>query len=75
MPEATAEFFERLGRTGHEPLLEKATGRIRFEDQMSSPETYPARPYRFSNRLVCRSSKVRGSCWSDKKDSSEAVAV
>jgi putative sterol carrier protein len=31
MPEATAEFFERLGRTGHEPLLEKATGRIRFE--------------------------------------------
>jgi putative sterol carrier protein len=31
MPEGTAEFFERLGRTGHQPLLEKATGRIRFE--------------------------------------------
>ena len=31
MPEATAEFFERLERTGHEPLLEKAHGRIRFE--------------------------------------------
>jgi putative sterol carrier protein len=31
MPEATTEFFERLGRGGHEPLLEKAHGRIRFE--------------------------------------------
>jgi putative sterol carrier protein len=31
MPEATTEFFERLGRGVHEPLLEKAHGRIRFE--------------------------------------------
>jgi putative sterol carrier protein len=31
MPEATTEFFERLGRGGHERLLEKAHGRIRFE--------------------------------------------
>jgi putative sterol carrier protein len=31
MPDATAEFFDELGRRGHEPLLEKATGTIRFE--------------------------------------------
>jgi putative sterol carrier protein len=31
MPDATAEFFDDLGRRGHEPLLEKATGTMRFE--------------------------------------------
>jgi putative sterol carrier protein len=31
MAEATAEFFERLEREGHEPVLEKATGRIRID--------------------------------------------
>jgi putative sterol carrier protein len=29
--EATTRFFEELGARGHEPLLEKATGTIRFE--------------------------------------------
>jgi putative sterol carrier protein len=29
--DATTEFFEELGARGHEPLLEKATGTIRFE--------------------------------------------
>jgi putative sterol carrier protein len=29
--DATTEFFEELGTRGHEPLLEKATGTIRFE--------------------------------------------
>jgi putative sterol carrier protein len=29
--EATTRFFEELGTRGHEPLLEKATGTIRFE--------------------------------------------
>ena len=29
--EATTKFFEELGARGHEPLLEKATGTIRFE--------------------------------------------
>jgi putative sterol carrier protein len=28
---ATTEFFQKLGTRGHEPLLEKATGTIRFE--------------------------------------------
>jgi putative sterol carrier protein len=28
---ATTEFFEELGTRGHEPLLKKATGTIRFE--------------------------------------------
>jgi len=28
---ATTEFFDELGARGHEPLLEKATGTIRFE--------------------------------------------
>jgi putative sterol carrier protein len=28
---ATTEFFQELGTRGHEPLLEKATGTIRFE--------------------------------------------
>jgi putative sterol carrier protein len=29
--EATTAFFHELGTRGHEPLLEKATGTIRFE--------------------------------------------
>ena len=29
--EATTKFFQELGTRGHEPLLEKATGTIRFE--------------------------------------------
>jgi putative sterol carrier protein len=29
--DATTEFFHELGARGHEPLLEKATGTIRFE--------------------------------------------
>jgi hypothetical protein len=28
---ATAEFFEQLGRRGHEPILEEMTGTIRFD--------------------------------------------
>jgi len=28
---ATTEFFQELGARGHEPLLKKATGTIRFE--------------------------------------------
>ncbi len=31
MADATARFFEALGARGHEPLLEKATGTLRFE--------------------------------------------
>jgi putative sterol carrier protein len=31
MADATADFFERLEQQGHEPLLEKATGRIAVE--------------------------------------------
>lgn len=31
MTDATAEFFEELGRRGHEPLLDKATGTLRFD--------------------------------------------
>jgi putative sterol carrier protein len=29
--DATTRFFEELGRRGNEPLLRKATGRIRFD--------------------------------------------
>ncbi len=29
--DATAEFFAKLARRGHEPLLEKVTGTFRFE--------------------------------------------
>jgi putative sterol carrier protein len=29
--DATAEFFDGLARRGHEPLLEKATGTLRFD--------------------------------------------
>jgi putative sterol carrier protein len=29
--DATAEFFNDLGRRGHEPLLEKVTGTLRFD--------------------------------------------
>jgi putative sterol carrier protein len=31
MPDATAEFFDALVERGHEPLLEKATGTVRFD--------------------------------------------
>jgi putative sterol carrier protein len=31
MGHATAEFFDELARRGHEPLLEKATGTLRFD--------------------------------------------
>ncbi len=31
MTDATAEFFDALFARGHEPLLEKATGTVRFE--------------------------------------------
>ena len=31
MTDATAGFFDELGHRGHEPLLEKATGSIRFD--------------------------------------------
>jgi putative sterol carrier protein len=29
--DAAAEFFDELGRRGHEPLLEQATGTVRFD--------------------------------------------
>ncbi|MGC5020090.1 SCP2 sterol-binding domain-containing protein [Micromonospora sp. DT47] len=31
MSNPTASFFEALGRRGHEPLLEEATGTVRFD--------------------------------------------
>lgn len=31
MAGATTQFFEELGRRGHEPLLEKASGTLRFD--------------------------------------------
>jgi predicted lipid carrier protein YhbT len=31
MADATTAFFDQLGAKGHEPLLEKATGTIRFD--------------------------------------------
>jgi predicted lipid carrier protein YhbT len=31
MGDSTAEFFEDLASRGHEPLLEKATGTVRFD--------------------------------------------
>ena len=31
MTDSAVEFFEELGRRGHEPLLAKVTGRVRFE--------------------------------------------
>jgi putative sterol carrier protein len=31
LTDSTGEFFEGLGRRGHEPLLEGARGRIRFD--------------------------------------------
>jgi putative sterol carrier protein len=31
MSDSTAEFFQELGRRGHEPLLEKGTGTVRFD--------------------------------------------
>jgi predicted lipid carrier protein YhbT len=31
MSDAILEFFQELGRRGHEPLLAKVTGRVRFD--------------------------------------------
>ena len=31
MPDATVEFFQKLEARGHEPLLEKANGSVRFD--------------------------------------------
>jgi putative sterol carrier protein len=31
MPDATADFFAALGRRGHEPMFEKATGTLRVD--------------------------------------------
>ena len=31
MAQTTAEFFEQLAERGHEPLLEKVTGTLRFD--------------------------------------------
>jgi putative sterol carrier protein len=31
MADATADFFAGLGRRGHDPLLEKSTGTVRFD--------------------------------------------
>jgi putative sterol carrier protein len=31
MTDATTQFFQDLGTRGHEPLLEKATGTVRFD--------------------------------------------
>jgi SCP-2 sterol transfer family len=31
MTDPTAEFFDELGRRGHDPLLENATGTLRFD--------------------------------------------
>ena len=31
MPDPTADFFDRLGRSGHEPHLKKASGTVRFD--------------------------------------------
>jgi putative sterol carrier protein len=31
MAKTTAEFFDRLAERGHEPLLEKVTGTVRFD--------------------------------------------
>jgi putative sterol carrier protein len=31
MADPTVQFFDELGRRGHEPLLEKATGTVRFD--------------------------------------------
>ena len=31
MTDATMEFFDELGRRGHEPLLEKVTATVRFD--------------------------------------------
>jgi putative sterol carrier protein len=38
MTDSTAEFFQRLGRRAHKPLLEKGTGTIRF-DLVDGPRT------------------------------------
>jgi len=31
MPDATTEFFDALGRRGHEPMLEKVRATVRFD--------------------------------------------
>jgi putative sterol carrier protein len=38
MADATAEFFEDLGRRGHEPLLRKLTATFRFDVTGERPE-------------------------------------
>lgn len=39
MADATAEFFDALAERGHEPLLEKTTGTVRF-DLKEGKKTY-----------------------------------
>ncbi|HEX2361300.1 MAG TPA: SCP2 sterol-binding domain-containing protein [Jiangellaceae bacterium] len=36
MTDSTAEFFQDLDRRGHEPLLEKASGTVRFDLSVGS---------------------------------------
>ena len=38
MTDATAEFFDELAKRGHEPLLAKATGTVRFDRQHAGKE-------------------------------------
>jgi putative sterol carrier protein len=38
MADATADFFAELARRGHEPLLKKATGTLRFDITGERPE-------------------------------------
>jgi putative sterol carrier protein len=40
MPKTAAELFDALGRRGHEPLLEQATGTLRFELENGKPERW-----------------------------------
>jgi hypothetical protein len=40
MTDFAVKFFEELGRRGHEPLLAKVTGRVRF-DLADGPNTDP----------------------------------
>jgi hypothetical protein len=40
MTNATTEFFEELGRRGHEPLLKKANGTVRFDLEQGSRTEY-----------------------------------
>ena len=45
MTDSTAEFFGALGRSGPEPLLEKAHGTIRFDLVQGSAESVQAKVY------------------------------